>query len=90
MLTKASIRRNIYSQTYRRSGRWILAAAIVVGSAIGWSSNISTATISILFSFLAGGIILNILKEELPEERQSRFGAFALGCTIYTVLLLLI
>lgn len=51
-----------HSQTYRRSGRWILAAAIVVGSVIGWSTNISTAAIFVLFSFLAGGIILNILK----------------------------
>lgn len=79
-----------HSKTYRRSGRWILAAAIVVGSAIGWSSSISAAAISILFSFLAGGIILNVLKEELPEERQSKFSAFALGCIAYAILLLLL
>ncbi|WP_180381094.1 MULTISPECIES: hypothetical protein [Fischerella] len=44
--------------------------------------------IALLFTFLAGGVILNILKEELPEERKSRFWAFALGAGIYTVLLL--
>jgi hypothetical protein len=44
--------------------------------------------IALLFAFLAGGVILNVLKEELPEERQSRFWAFALGAGIYTVLLL--
>jgi hypothetical protein len=31
---------------------------------------------------------LNVLKEELPEERQSRFWAFALGAAIYALLLL--
>lgn len=78
-----------HRSTYRRSGRWILAAAIIVGSVIGWGGNISPAAISVLFSFLAGGIMLNVLKEELPEERQSRFGAFILGAFAYTILLLL-
>jgi hypothetical protein len=30
-----------------------------------------------------------VLKEELPEERQSRFSAFALGAGGYAVVLLL-
>ena len=77
-----------HQSTYRRSGRWILAAAIIVGSVIGWGGNISAAAISVLFSFLAGGIILNILKEELPEDRQSRFGTFILGAFGYSILLL--
>jgi hypothetical protein len=41
----------------------------------------------ILFAFVAGGVILNVLKEELPEERQSKFWAFALGAAIYAALL---
>lgn len=79
-----------HKSTYRRSGRWILAIAIIVGSVIGWGSDISAVVISGLFSFLAGGVVLNVLKEELPEERQSRFWAFATGVGSYTVLLLLI
>ena len=67
-----------------------MAAAIIIGSAIGFSSEISEAAISLLFSFLAGGVILNVLKEELPEERQSRFSAFSIGAFCYTVLLLLL
>jgi hypothetical protein len=31
---------------------------------------------------------MNVLKEELPEERESRFWAFALGAALYTMLLL--
>ena len=78
-----------HQSTYRHSGRWILATAIIIGSVIGWGGNISAAAISVLFSFLAGGIILNVLKEELPEERQSNFGAFILGAFVYSILLLL-
>ena len=33
-------------------------------------------------------VVLNVLKEELPQERQSRFWAFALGLVVYGGLLL--
>jgi hypothetical protein len=80
--------RENHKHVYHKLGRWILAAAIILGWAIGVGSELSKAAIALLFAFLAGGIILNILKEELPEERQSRFWAFALGAGIYAVLLL--
>lgn len=79
-----------HQSTYRRSGRWILAGAIIAGAVVGIVSEISEAAVSILFSFLAGAIILNVMKEELPEERQSQFSAFALGSFLYTVILLLL
>ncbi|MBE9212239.1 hypothetical protein IQ247_05860 [Plectonema cf. radiosum LEGE 06105] len=73
---------------YDHIGRWILAAAIIVGWVIGSATQIGETTIAVLFAFLAGGIVLNVLKEELPEERESCFWAFALGAAIYSVLLL--
>jgi hypothetical protein len=80
--------RENHKHVYHKLGRWILAAAIIVGWGIGVGSELSPAAIALLFAFLAGGVILNVLKEELPEERQSRFWAFALGAGIYAVLLL--
>ena len=44
--------------------------------------------LAVLFAFLAGGVILNVIKEELPEEQESLFWAFALGAALYTALLL--
>jgi hypothetical protein len=44
--------------------------------------------IPMLVAFLAGGVILNVLKEELPQERASRFSAFAAGVLLYGALLL--
>jgi hypothetical protein len=38
--------------------------------------------------FLAGGVVMNVLKEELPEERESRFWAFLLGAGLYAGVLL--
>jgi len=77
-----------HKSSYKHVGRWILAVAIYVGWGIGRATEINQAAIAVLFSFLAGGIILNVLKEELPEERQSRFWAFAVGSTVYAMLLL--
>ncbi len=74
---------------YDGVGRWILAVAILVGWIIGLFSEISEAALAVLFAFLAGGIILNVLKEEIPEERESSFGAFALGATFYAAILLI-
>jgi hypothetical protein len=74
---------------YDRVGRWVLAGAVLIGWAIGTHLRIHQVPMTILFAFLAGGIVLNILKEELPEERESRFGAFAFGAAAYTILLLL-
>jgi hypothetical protein len=46
--------------------------------------------VSLLLAFLAGAIVLNVIKEELPAERESRFWAFGVGVVGYTVVLLLV
>lgn len=82
--------REHHKRAYGKIGRWILAAAIISGWAIGLATEISKAAIALLFAFLAGGVMLNVLKEELPEERQSRFWAFALGAGLYAALLVIL
>ncbi|MFZ0389509.1 MAG: hypothetical protein WAN36_03545 [Calditrichia bacterium] len=82
--------REDHQKTYRRVARWILAAAIICGWGLGLAVKVGEAFTAILFAFLAGGVILNVLKEELPAERQSRFFPFASGAALYAVLLLLL
>ena len=80
--------REHYPTIYHRSGRWILAVAVIAGWLIGVVFDLPSHLVSLLTAFLSGGIILNILKEELPAERQSRFIPFLLGGASYAVLLL--
>ena len=82
--------REHHRRRYHHLGRWILAAAVLIGWAVGALAQIDRAVLGLLFALLAGGVILNVIKEELPEERQSRWWAFALGAAAYAILLLLI
>lgn len=78
-----------HREPYRRYGRWIVVAAITSGWALSYVTEVGRATTDGMIAFLAGGIVLNVLKEELPEERQSRFFAFAAGALAYGGLFLL-
>lgn len=77
-----------HKAVYLSRGRWVLVAAVVAGLGLGYVTEISEAAIAVLVAFLAGGVILNVLKEEVPSERQSRFWAFALGTAGYAGVLL--
>ena len=81
--------REQHGEIYHRYGRWLLATAPVLGLLLGLATEVQPLLLSAMFAFLAGGIILNVLKEELPAERQSRFSAFIAGTTAYAALLLL-
>lgn len=80
--------RDHHKELYVRTGRWLLAAAVLAGWAVGQALTVREVVLHALTAFLAGGIVLNVLKEELPEDRESRFGSFALGAAAYTALLL--
>jgi len=82
--------REHHGHAYDREGRWLLALSPIAGWGLGIATTVSPLIVSALFAFLAGGVILNVLKEELPEDRDSRFWAFALGTGAYAALLLMI
>ena len=80
--------REHHRNLYDRQGRWLLTAAIVVGAAAGMAIRVNEAAVSTVWAFLAGSIILNILKQELPEAQRTCFWSFLAGATLYTGLIL--
>jgi len=72
---------------YDRIGRWVLVAAVIVGMALGQGMYLEEATVSIVWAFLAGSIILNVLKRELPSEQDTCIASFVVGVTTFSVLL---
>lgn len=77
-----------HKTAYDRVGRWILAGAVLLGWLVGFGFDPPAVTPAMLQAILAGAVLLNVFKEELPEERQGRLWAFALGALGYAVLLL--
>lgn len=77
-----------HQERYRKYGRWLLVLALVVGWSTGYVVTLSHTLVVLVLSFVGGGVILNVLKEELPEQRKSRYWAFALGAFLYAMLLL--
>jgi len=80
--------REHHGADYDAKGRWLLAMAPLAGWSLGVGTTISAPLLAAAFAFLAGGVVLNVLKEELPEDRESRFSAFAAGTAAYSGLLL--
>ena len=79
--------REDFRRGWMRIGRWILSAAMIAGWTLGALVTLPELWVLCLIAFLGGGVILNVLKEELPEERQSRFGALVAGAGAYAALL---
>jgi len=87
LVTDAGLLRH-HGHDFRRLGRWLLIAALVAGYALGLGSEISDAALAVLIAFLGGGVVLNVLKEEVPTEQGARFLPFVTGAAAYAALLL--
>ena len=74
-------------EAYDAIGRWLIAGAVLGGWALGLVASLPQIAVGLLFAFVAGGVVLNVLKEELPDERESRFWPFALGAAGFAALL---
>lgn len=88
-ITDHGLRRH-HGENLDRIGRWLLAGATLIGGGIGIVFEVDDLLLSTLFGFVAGAVVLNVIKEELPEVGNSRFVAFALGAAVYTVVLVLV
>ena len=82
--------RDDHRDAYHGYGRWLVSAAVIVGALAGLAGEVAEPVVGLLMAFIGGGVILNVLKEELPEERESRFGAFLAGAVVYTGVLLVV
>lgn len=86
-VTDAGLHRH-HGDLFDRRARWILAGGTLAGSALGLATGVSGLGLTMLFGFVSGALVLNVIKEELPEIDENRFAAFALGVGAYTVVLL--
>jgi hypothetical protein len=81
--------REQHGRLYDRTGRWVLAASVLVGWMVGATTPFSKVVSARLFAVLAGGVVITSLRAELPGDREGRFWPFCLGAAAYAVLLAL-
>jgi len=79
-----------HGRAYQRRGRWLLAASVLAGWLTSVTVPVAEGVISRLFAFVAGGVVMTSMNEELPREREGRFWWFVLGTTGYALVLLLV
>lgn len=82
--------RDHHGGAYRRWGRWVVGAVALLGWLLGATVDVPPSVVAAVLAFLAGGVAMNAIKEELPEERESRLVPFLAGSGGYAALLLLI
>lgn len=80
--------RDHYKDLYRHRGRWVISGALMLGYVLALKLSLHERLIAILFSFLAGATIINVVKEELPSARKASWWAFPLGAVAFSLLLL--
>lgn len=76
------------STTYRTYDRFILVICLILGWLFGNWFMISDAAIALVNAFIAGGVIMNVTRHELPMDNPNNSGTFLLGAIFYTIVLL--
>ncbi len=75
-----------YQDKFDRYGRFILAAALLVGWSLGVLTDFDRQVYIGMYSFVAGAVIMNVFNEELPSGPQARFWPFFVGVAGYSLL----
>lgn len=76
-----------HEDLYTRAGRWILAISVFIGWLIYQITPTSDLVIAFFSAFLTGGVVLNIMNDELPDEKNSSFPSFLVGLVFIAVLM---
>ena len=87
--TDHGLRRH-FTAEYHRLGRLVLAGSVLAGWAFGVYFRVHEALLAVLFAFLAGGVVMNTMKDEIPLDGSGNFPAFSCGALGYVALLLLV
>lgn len=82
--------REVHDAFYEDYGRWLVAGATLAGWTVGVAGVSAEAVLPSLMGLVAGGVVVNGVKEELPGKGQGRVVPFVAGAFGYALLLLLV
>ncbi|OJF93268.1 hypothetical protein [Alkalibacterium sp. 20] len=87
-LTNDWVLRHHFRALYDSYGLKLLVLGVIAGYLLGANIHVSHLFVGLLEAFVAGGLMLNAIKDELPACRGNGLTSFMVGLSLYSVLLL--
>ncbi|MFD1032506.1 hypothetical protein [Metaplanococcus flavidus] len=82
--------KDLHKEDYDKYGRWFLVSAIFIGWLIAVLFTVHEVIVAISVSLLAGGILVNVFKDELRVGSIKNYTAFLGGAAVIAVLFMLV
>lgn len=79
-----------HGKEYDQTSKWILVGSLFLGWLLGEKVTISETAVALISAFIAGGMMMNVIRHELPKENPNHLGAFILSALLYSGILLFI
>jgi hypothetical protein len=79
-----------YNALFIKRGSFVLSIAVIAGMLIAVFLPVNGLVYSAGFSFLAGGILINTLRTEIPDPQNVKNLFLLLGAVLYSVMILFI
>jgi hypothetical protein len=80
----------LYPLKFSKTGRLLLSLALLFGWALSiFFDPANVLLVALMIAFLAGSMLFNVFREELPNSNLASFRWFALGAVLITTILLL-
>jgi hypothetical protein len=70
--------------------RWLLSFSVLAGWGLGIFIRLPKEVLVSVTAFLTGGILINVMTEELPAESEDRLGPFLAGVIIFVLIALIV
>lgn len=77
-----------HSRDYQKWGRYVLVLCLFLGWGLGQGVVLPPTAVALVSAFIGGGVIMNVIRHELPQENPHSLLAFLLSAAGYTLLLL--
>jgi len=78
--------RHWHRESFDRYMRWLMGVSVILGWTLGVFTDVDKSELAVWSSVLAGGILINVMNEELPDHKEGRMSAFLGGIGLIIVL----
>lgn len=77
-----------HGEGYGTTEKWFLTGSLLLGWVLGFFSLVPQASIAMIDAFIGGGMVMNVIRHELPSENRNSLYAFVISAVTYGLILL--